>query len=313
MEAAISNTINRGDKVLSLVIGVFGQRFADIAKIYGAELDIIKAEMGAAIQLEDLKAKLDADTDKKIKAVTLTHSETSTGTANDLKALIPLIKEHGALVMVDAVTSLGCMELNTDELGIDVLVSGSQKGFMVPPGLSFVFVSAKAMAAKAECTQPNYYFCWNQAKKALSDNTTPWTPNVSLIIALDTALSMMMAEGIDQIISRHARLRDMLRAGIKALGLKLLTADETASAAITAIYPPEGISVPEIRASLKNDWNIVVANGQKELTDKIFRMGHLGVVSERDILTGLSALEAVLTKLGYQCEKRTALKACGAV
>lgn len=313
MEAAISNTINRGDKVLSLVIGVFGQRFADIAKIYGAELDIIKAEMGTAIQLEDLKAKLDADTDKKIKAVTLTHSETSTGTANDLKALIPLIKEHGALVMVDAVTSLGCMELNTDELGIDVLVSGSQKGFMVPPGLSFVFVSAKAMAAKAECTQPNYYFCWNQAKKALSDNTTPWTPNVSLIIALDTALSMMMAEGIDQIISRHARLRDMLRAGIKALGLKLLTADETASAAITAIYPPEGISVPEIRASLKNDWNIVVANGQKELTDKIFRMGHLGFVSERDILTGLSALEAVLTKLGYQCEKRTALKACGAV
>jgi len=149
MEAAISNTINAGDKVLSLVIGVFGQRFADIAKLYGADLDIIKTEMGKAIDPKDLKAKLAADTERKIKAVTLTHSETSTGTANNLKALIPLIKEHGALVMVDAVTSLGCMELNTDELGIDVLISGSQKGFMVPPGLSFIFVSDKAMAAKA--------------------------------------------------------------------------------------------------------------------------------------------------------------------
>ena len=309
MEAAISNTINAGDKVLSLVIGVFGQRFADIAKLYGADLEIIKTEMGKAIDPKDLEAKLAADTERKIKAVTLTHSETSTGTANNLKALIPLIKEHGALVMVDAVTSLGCMELNTDELGIDVLVSGSQKGFMVPPGLSFIFVSDKAMAAKAACKQPGYYFCWNQAKKALADNTTPWTPNVSLVIALNVALDMMMAEGIDQITARHKRLRDILRTGIKALNLKLLTEDETASAAITAIYPPENIAVPAIRAAFKNDWNIVVANGQKELLDKIFRMGHLGFVSERDILTGLTALEAVLIKLGHKCDAGAAIKA----
>ena len=294
MEGAIANTINPGDKVLSLVIGVFGQRFADIAKLYGAEVTEIVKEPGESVSPEELEAALAKG---PYKVATLTHSETSTGTANDIQTLIPMIKKTGALVMLDAVTSLGCMELNIDGLRIDVCVSGSQKGFMIPPGLSFIYVSEAAYKAKAECKTPSYYFCWNQAKKALKDKTTPWTPNVSHIVALEVALTMMVEEGRENIIARHTRLRDKLRNGIKELGLKLLTDDSSASSAITAIWPPEGVAVPDLRKAFKTDWDITVANGQKSLQDKIFRMGHLGFVSDRDILTGLACLKEVLVKL----------------
>jgi aspartate aminotransferase-like enzyme len=294
MEAAISNTINPGDKVLSLAIGVFGQRFADIAKIYGADTTVLKAESGQCISPEQLKEALSKN---KFKAVTLTHSETSTGTANDIKTLLPLIKEHGALSIVDVVTSLGCMDVRMDEWGIDVMLSGSQKGFMIPPGLSFIYVSENAYKAKAQCKSPCYYFCWTQAKKALADSTTPWTPNVSHIVALELALQMMQEEGLQNILDRHTRIKNRLRNGIKDMGLKLLTKDSLASAAITAIFPPEGIAVPDIRKAFQQDHNIVVANGQKELKDKIFRMGHLGFVTDDNIEMGLNALKAVLNKL----------------
>lgn len=294
MEGAISNTINPGDKVLCLAIGVFGQRFADIAKIYGADVTVLKAESGKCISPQELKEALTKD---KYKVVTLTHSETSTGTANDIKALVPLIKEHGALSIVDVVTSLGCMDVRMDEWGIDVMLSGSQKGFMIPPGLSFIYVSENAYKAKASCTSPSYYFCWTQAKKALADSTTPWTPNVSHIVALELALQMMVEEGLQNILDRHTRVRDKLRNGLRDLGLKLLTEDSSASAAITAIYPPEGVAVPDIRKAFQQDHNIVVANGQKELKDKIFRMGHLGFVSDENIDMGLNALRDVLNKL----------------
>jgi aspartate aminotransferase-like enzyme len=301
MEGAISNLVNCGDKVLSLVIGVFGQRFADIAKIYGAEVTILKAEPGKAIQEQDLKEALAKD---NYKFVTITHSETSTGTANDIYQLIPIIKKSGALVLMDAVTSLGCMKLEMDKLEIDVLVSGSQKGFMLPPGLSFIYVSEAALKAKEECKAPGYYFCWKQARKALKDNTTPWTPNVSFIVGLELALTKMQEEGLDNIYARHARLRDSLREGIKDLGLKLLCDDRDASSAITAIVPPENIAVPDIRKTIKEDWGITVANGQKELENKIFRMGHLGFVCDRDILMGLAALEKTLVKLGYKIPQK---------
>lgn len=301
MEAGIANTINPGDKVLSLVIGVFGQRFADIAKLYGAEVTEIVKEAGESVSPAELEAALAKG---PYKAVTLTHSETSTGTANDIKTLIPMIKKTGALVMLDAVTSLGCMELNIDELGIDVCVSGSQKGFMIPPGLSFIYVSEAAYKAKEECKTPSYYFCWKQAKKALNDKTTPWTPNVSHIVALEVALQMMVEEGRENIIARHSRLKEKLRNGLRELGLKLLTEDSSASSAITAIWPPEGVAVPDLRKAFKEDWDITVANGQKHLKDKIFRMGHLGFVSDRDILTGLVALKEVLLKLGYKIPEK---------
>ncbi len=303
MEGSISNTINPGDKVLSLVIGVFGKRFADIAELFGAEVTRIEKEPGESVSAEELETALKRG---PFKAVTLTHSETSTGTANDIDTLIPMIKKSNpeTLVMLDAVTSLACMNVEIDKLGIDVCVSGSQKGFMLPPGLSFIYVSELAYKAKETCKTPCFYFCWKEAKKALESKTTPWTPNVSLIVALERALEMMYEEGLENIIARHKKLRDMLRNGLRELGLKLLTEDSSASCAITAIWPPEGVAVPDLRKAFKQDWNITVANGQRHLKDKLFRMGHLGFVSERDILTGLACLQEVLIKLGYKIPQK---------
>lgn len=303
MDAALSNLINPGDKVLSLVIGNFGQRWAKIAKNLGAEVDTIEVEPGNAINPEDLKNKLAQDVNKEIKLVTLTHNETSTGVTNDIKTLVKLIREHGALSVVDGVTSIGAIECKMDEWGIDVLVSGSQKGFMIPPGLSFLAASERAWEVQRKCLRPDFYFNWETNRKSVIANSTAFTPAVSLIAGLKVALEMMKEEGLDNITARHTKIASALREGIKAIGLKLFVTDEKyASNSITAVYPPENISVPDIRKVLKKDYDIVVANGQNQLKDKIFRMGTLGFVSERDAITAIGALEATLYKLGHKFE-----------
>lgn len=303
MDAALSNLINPGDKVLSLVIGNFGQRWAKIAKNLGAEVDTIEVEPGNAINPEDLKNKLAQDVNKEIKLVTLTHNETSTGVTNDIKTLVKLIREHGALSVVDGVTSIGAIECKMDEWGIDVLVSGSQKGFMIPPGLSFLAASERAWEVQRKCIRPDFYFNWETNRKSVIANSTAFTPAVSLIAGLKVALEMMKEEGLDNITARHTKIASALREGIKAIGLKLFVTDEKfASNSITAVYPPENISVPDIRKILKKDYDIVVANGQNQLKDKIFRMGTLGFVSERDAITAIGALEATLYKLGHKFE-----------
>ncbi len=303
MDAALSNLINPGDKVLSLVIGNFGQRWAKIAKNLGAEVDTIEVEPGNAINPEDLKNKLAQDVNKEIKLVTLTHNETSTGVTNDIKTLVKLIREHGALSVVDGVTSIGAIECKMDEWGIDVLVSGSQKGFMIPPGLSFLAASERAWEVQRKCIRPDFYFNWETNRKSVIANSTAFTPAVSLIAGLKVALEMMKEEGLDNITARHTKIASALREGIKAIGLKLFVTDEKyASNSITAVYPPENISVPDIRKVLKKDYDIVVANGQNQLKDKIFRMGTLGFVSERDAITAIGALEATLYKLGHKFE-----------
>lgn len=310
MEAALSNLVNVGDKVLSLVIGNFGARWVKIAQSKGAVIDKLEVELGEVIKPEDLKAKLAQDTKKEIKIVTLTHSETSTGAKNDIKSLCKIIKDHGALSVVDGVTSVGCMEVKMDEWGIDVLVSGSQKGFMIPPGLAFLAASKKAFEMHEACQYPSFYFDWTAHKKAVLEDTTPWTPAVNLIFALHEALKMMKKEGLENIYSRHKKLALGLRRAIKALGLELFVKeDENASYAITSILPPKGISVPDIRKGFKNDFDIVVANGQNQLKDKIFRMGTLGFVSERDLITAVGSLEAVLKSLGYKFEPGSGVKA----
>lgn len=296
MEAAIANMISPGDKVLTLAIGVFGKRFGEIAKCYGADVDTIAVEPGEVINPKDVEEKLSKN--KDIKAVTVTHSETSTGAANNLEEIAKVVKSHNALLLVDAITSLGCMNVEFDNWGIDVLVSGSQKGFMIPPGLSFIYVSKEAWKAYEKSTSPKFYFDIAKAKKALEAETTAYTPNVSHTCGLYKAFEMMREEGLENIISRHKRLRDRLRSGLREQGLTLLVKDDdNASCAITAIYPPEGVSVPDIRAAFKNDWDITVANGQATLKDKIFRMGHLGFVSDRDVEMSLAITEKVFSKL----------------
>lgn len=303
MDAALSNLVNEGDKVLSLVIGNFGQRWAKIAQALGADVEEIKVEAGKAIDPKVLKERLDKDTNKEIKIVTLTQNETSTGVTNDVKTLVSIIKEHGALSVVDGVTSLGAMDCKMDEWGIDVLVSGSQKGFMIPPGLAFLAASEKAWKMHKECKRPDFYFNWTTNRKSVLDNSTAFTPAVNLISGLKVALEMMKEEGLENIISRHSKLAKGLRAALRAIGLTLFVEDDSiASTSITAVYPPEGISVPDIRKILKNDYDIVVANGQNQLKDKIFRMGTLGFVSERDVITAVGALEATLHKLGHKFE-----------
>lgn len=303
MEAALSNLLNPNDKVLSLVIGNFGTRWAKIAASRGAVVDKIEVEAGHAINPDDLKAKLDADVNKEIKVVTLTHNETATGVTNDVKTLVKIINEHGAVSVVDGVTSLGALECKMDEWGIDVLISGSQKGFMIPPGLSFLAASPKAWAMYEKCEHPSFYFDWASNKKAVLENSTAFTPAVNLIVALKTALEMMKEEGVENVWKRHKKIATGIRAAIRAIGLKLFVEDDSiASHAITSVLPPDGISVPDIRKVMKNDYDIVVANGQNKLKDVIFRMGTLGYVSERDAITAVGSLESTLYKLGYKFE-----------
>lgn len=304
MEAAIYNLVNPGDKVLSLIIGNFGERWAKIAASKGAVVEKLEAEWGKAIEPAELKKILDADVNKKIKVVTLTHNETSTGVTNDVKTLNDIIQAHGAISVVDGITSVGAIPLKMDEWGVDVVVSGSQKGFMIPPGLAFLTCSKKAWKVYEKCEYPGFYFNFGAYKKNIQADTTPYTPAVSLIIALAETLKMMKQEGLDEIYLRHARLAKGLRTAVKAMGLKLFVEDDSiASNAITAILPPEGISVADIRKTLKDDFDLIVADGQGQLKGKIFRMGHLGFVSERDMIAAVGALEMTLDKLGYKFKK----------
>jgi len=310
MDAALSNILNPGDKVLSLVMGNFGERWSKIAKSRGAEVETLDVEWGSAIEPKDLKARLDADINKEIKVVTVTHNETSTGVLNGLEALCAIIKEHGALSVVDGVTSVGAVPVKPDEWGIDILVSGSQKGFMVPAGLSFLSLSDRAFAAYKECKYPSFYFDFGAHKKAVADDTTPYTPNINMVFALHKAFEMLKAEGLESIYARHEKITKGIRTAIKALGMKLLVEDESiASRAITSILPPDGVSVPDIRSTLTKDYDIVVANGQGQFKDKIFRIGHLGFVTERDAITAIGALEGTLHKLGYKFELGSGLSA----
>ena len=310
MEAALANILNPEDKVLSLIIGNFGERLAKISETRGATVERMAVDFGQTISPAALKERLEKDVNTEIKVITLTHSETSTGCANPLKELMAVIKEHGALSVVDGVTSVGAMEVKPDEWGIDILISGSQKGFMVPPGLSFLMASERAMKAYEECKYPSFYFDFKAHKKAVEGDTTPYTPAVSLICALNVALKMMKEEGLENIFARHKRLALGLRKAIRAIGLNLFVEDDTkASYSITSILPPEGISVADIRKGLKEDFDIVVADGQNALKGKIFRMGTLGYVCERDVIGAIGALELTLQKLGAKVELGAGVKA----
>lgn len=301
MEAAIANTVNQGDHVLSLVCGVFGERWARIAEAFGARVERLTVNAGEAIDPAAVKRRLDADSEKSIKVVTVTHNETSTGVLNDLESIAAAVREHGAVSVVDAVTSFGACPVPIDKWGVDVLITGSQKALMLPPGLAFAFVSPRAWEAYDRCRTPRYYFDFKMYRKSLEADTTPFTPNVSFVIGLQSALRMIRESGVEAVFARHLRLRDMLRAGIAAMGLELFVNDANASPSITAILPPKDVSVDAIRKGLKERFRIVVADGQDALKGKIFRIGHMGYVFERDILMTLSSLESVLTSLGYTC------------
>ncbi|MGK7907209.1 MAG: alanine--glyoxylate aminotransferase family protein [Synechococcus sp.] len=302
MEAGLVNVLSPGDRVLCGVNGKFGQRWADMADVFGLQCERIESEWGIPYPVETFAEKLRSDTGKTIKAVILTHSETSSAVLNDVQAIAELVKEHGeALTIVDGVTSVGATSVPMDEWGLDIVASGSQKGYMIPPGLGFVAVSERAMSAVATSKLPKYYWSFAMAKKSLGKNTTPFTPAVNMIYALQASLDMMKEEGLENIFTRHLKLRDATRAGAKALGLGLLAADDSsASTAVTAIVAPDGINAEDIRAIISKRFDIALAAGQDSYKGKIFRVGHLGFICDRDILTTFTAIEAALAELGYR-------------
>jgi aspartate aminotransferase-like enzyme len=300
MEAGIINFLSKGDRVLVGDNGKFGERWVEVCQAYSINAEVIKAEWGKPLDPEAFRVKLEADTNKEIKAVIITHSETSTGVLNDLITINGYVKAHAqALIIVDAVTSLGAMNIPIDELGLDVVGSGSQKGYMIPPGLGFVAVSPKAWEAYKTADLPKFYLDLGKARKDAAKNSTPFTTSVNMVMALQASLDMMQREGLENIFGRHLRHRDATRAAIKAMNLGLLAEDSCGSPSITSVVPPEGLDAEKIRATIKKKFDIVMAGGQDHLNGKIFRIGHLGFVCDRDILTAISALEASISALGY--------------
>ena len=298
MEAGIINTLSKGDQVICGDNGKFGERWVKVAKAYGLEVKVVKADWGQPLDPNEFKRLLKEDRDGKIKAVILTHSETSTGVINDLKTINNEVKSNSkAITIADCVTSLGACNIPMDEWGIDVIASGSQKGYMIPPGLSFVAMSKRAWEANEQSNLPKFYLDLKQYLKTANKNSNPFTPAINLYFALEASLTMMQKEGLNNIFARHARHQKATQEGIKAMGLNLFTKESFGSPAITAVEP-KNLDAETIRKLIKNDFDILLAGGQDHLKGKIFRIGHLGFVNDRDIISVISALESTLDKIG---------------
>jgi aspartate aminotransferase-like enzyme len=300
LEAAVINFLSPGDTVISVDAGKFGERWAEICQAYGVNCEVIKVEWGKAVNPKDIEAKLKAGKGK-VKAVFTTLCETSTGVATDIKAIGEIVKDSEAILVVDAVSGLGAIDLKTDEWHCDVVISGSQKGLMLPPGLGFISVGAKAwkLAETSKC--PKYYFDLKAAKKAYASTDTPWTPAIGLVIALNEAIKMMKAESLEKIFGWHHTMALAVRTAVKALGLELFAPDAY-SDVVTAVKVPVGIDGEKLVKTMRDTFGVTIAGGQSEMKGKIFRFAHMGYIGEFDIITGISCLEKVLLQMGYKFE-----------
>jgi aspartate aminotransferase-like enzyme len=299
-ESAVVNLLSPGEQVLVVSAGEFGERWAKLAATYGADVQSLRYEWGETPQPDDLREKL-AETGAE--TVFLVHSETSTGVVADVEALARVAADAGALTVVDAVSSLGAVPLETDAWGIDVVVAGSQKALMTPPGLSVVTVSPKAWERAARSTTPRFYFDWEKLRAALESGSTPFTPAVSIVVSLDAALGLLLEEGLETAFARHAALGRACREGAKAMGLELFSPDEERSAVVTAILTPESVNAKELVLALRDRFGITVAGGHGELGERMFRIGHIGYYDVFDITTALGAVETLLVERGVELER----------
>ncbi len=299
LEAALVNTLSPGDKVLGVSAGAFGDRFCDIADAYYADLKRINVEWGEAIDPEIIRRELRED--PEIKAVMITHNETSTGVTHDLESIAAVVKnEFGKLILVDAVSSLGCIPLPVDGWNCDMVGTASQKGFMIPPGLAFISVSGDAWEANRTATMPRFYFDVGEARKYLESGQTPWTPNLSAIYGLRLALDKMAEEGVENIFARHHSIAQYTRDAVVDLGLELFCGDPARmSDTVTAIKMPENIDGSRLMGLMRTEEDVVMAGGQGKLVGQIFRIGHLGWVSQEDIEEVIEALKRVLPRVGF--------------
>jgi len=306
MEAAVVNTLSSGDGVIVIRAGKFGERWAEICQAYGLEVISLDAPFGHSVPPERL-----AETLKKtprVKAVLCQHSETSTGVLLDVRGYAEVTRKGPALLVVDAVSSLGVADLPMDAWGVDVVVSGSQKGLMLPPGLAFCTLSDRAWQATKTSALPKYYFNLATELRAVQKNQANFTPAVSLVVGLRQALAMLEAEGLANVFKRHDRLARATRAGVEALGLELF-AKAPPSPAITAVVAPRGIDGEAVVQRFARSHNITIAGGQGEMKGMIFRLGHMGYVGEFDVIVALSALEQVLTELGHPVDQGASVRA----
>jgi len=302
MESAVVNLCSPGEKVLIASCGKFGERWRDLSQVYGLDYDYREYEWGTPVVPADIGQAL-AD-DPAIKVVFVTHSETSTGVVNDMQAIGAAVAGSDAVLVSDSISGMGSAELKTDAWGIDVVVSGSQKALMIPPGLAFVSVSAKAWGLVEKSTLPKYYFDWTKARKALAQDkpTTAFTPAVSLMVGLDKALDMIRAEGLEQVFERHIILGRATRAAVKGLGLELFSPDDDRCSSVTSVKVPDGVDDNKLRTLIRDKYGVQLAGGQGPIKGKIFRIGHCGYYNYTDIIVAITALELALKELGHPVE-----------
>ena len=304
-ESAVANLVSPGDKVLVVSHGEFGERWAKLAAVYGADVQPLAYGWGEVPQADRLARALDQTPSG---LVLLVQSETSTGVVADVEALAAVAKDAGALVVVDAVSSLGAVPLETDAWGIDVVVSGSQKALMSPPGLAFASVSPAAWERCEQATSPRFYFDWRRYRTSFESLGTPFTPAVATVAGLDVALGMILDAGLETAFEHHAALGRACREGAKGMGLELFSPDDESSAVVTAILTPEGANAKELVLALRDRFGITVAGGHGDMATRLFRIGHIGWFDVFDITTALAAVELILLDMGASITPGVAVK-----
>ena len=299
LEASLVNTLSPGDKVVAATAGSFGDRFIDMAVAFGADVHRLDFEWGEAIDPEEVRQALRDD--PEVKAVMVTHNETSTGVTHPMEDIARVAKqEFDKLLLVDAVSSLGCIPLPVDAWDCDLVGTASQKGFMIPPGLAFISISDRGWEAQKTATMPRFYFDLEEAKTTLERGQTPFTPNVAAMYGLSLGLDKMMDEGLEGVFGRHASIGQLARDRVRELGLELLVTDERyASNTVTAVKMPEGVDGRALMGRMRTEKNVVLAGGQGKLSTSIFRIGHLGHVTEDDIEEVIGALKELLPEVGF--------------
>ncbi len=311
LESAIVNLLSPGDTIVAVSLGVFSERMAQIAENHGVNVIRIKKEWKEAVKPEEIKQILNEDKEKNIKAVCLPHNETTTGITNNIENISQVMKEsgHPAVLIVDAVSSLACLPLETDLWGIDVVVSASQKGFMLPPGLGIVSLSEKAWQFVKRSTMPKWYWDYKAVKSKMLEFQFPYTPATTLLYGLKESLDILSEEGIENVWARHELMAQAVRNAVKSMGLELLADEENASNTVTAIALPKEINYKELANLLREDYGVVIGGGLQNLKGKIFRIGHLGSLNKLDVYAVMGAVEMALYQLGYEVKLGTAAKA----
>jgi aspartate aminotransferase-like enzyme len=299
MEASVVNLLSKGDQVLTVSGGKFGERWGQLCKTFGAETHVMEVPWGEAVNPDDIKNFLQAH--PKIAAVFITHSETSTGVAADVKAIAEVVRQNSnGIFVVDAITSAGVLPFKMDEWGIDVAVTGSQKGLMIPPGLASVAINQRAWERVNQSNLPKFYFDFKKEKTSLEKNATTWTPAITLFIGLREALTMIRENGIEKMWQKYALLADATRKGVIAMGLELFA--KTPSDSLTAVKVPDRLDGLKFVRHLREKYGITVAGGQGHLKGKIFRIAHMGYYDSLDMVAMASALEMTLADFAWEFE-----------